>query len=97
MTDFWKIEMDKTGNGLLLRFLRVNGEDMLAGRVWSHETFQDKGGWYIENSLTTLGQKGVSEENTRLWNTGVDSDKEIVQKKKEKNYLTILTSMLLRP
>ena len=49
---------------------------MLA-RVWSH-AFRDKGGWYIENSLTTLNQKDpVSEENTRLWNTGVDSDKEI--------------------
>ena len=55
--------------------------------------FQGPGGWYIENSLTTLGQKDpVSEENTRLWNTGVDSDKEIVEREKE-NYHTILTSM----
>ena len=53
-------------------------------RVWSH-AFQDKGGWYIENSLTTLNQKDpVSEENTRLWNTGVDSDKEIARKRKRK-------------
>jgi len=35
--------------------------------------------------LTTLGQKDpVSEENTRLWNTGVDSDKEIARKRKRK-------------
>ena len=55
--------------------------------------FPESGGWYIENSLTTLGQKDpVSEENTRLWNTGVDSDKEIVEREKE-NYHTILTSM----
>ena len=53
-------------------------------RVWSH-AFQDKGGWYIENSLTTLNHKDpVSEENTRLWNTGVDSDKEIARKRKRK-------------
>ena len=38
-----------------------------------------------ENSLTTLGQKDpVSEENTRLWNTVVDSDKEIARKRKRK-------------
>ena len=83
---FWKIEMDKTGNGYaVIRFLpAANGEDMPWQRVWSH-AFQDKGGWYIENSLTTLGQKDpVSEENTRLWNTGVDSDKEIARKRKRK-------------
>jgi len=83
---FWKPEMDKTGNGYaVIRFLpAANGEDMPWQRVWSH-AFQDKGGWYIENSLTTLGQKDpVSEENTRLWNTGVDSDKEIARKRKRK-------------
>ena len=82
----WKPELDKTGNGYaIIRFLPAsNGEDMPWQRVWSH-AFQDKGGWYIENSLTTLGQKDpVSEENTRLWNTGVDSDKEIARKRKRK-------------
>jgi hypothetical protein len=83
---FWKPELDKTGNGYaVIRFLpATKGEDMPWQRVWSH-AFQDKGGWYIENSLTTLGQKDpVSEENTRLWNTGVDSDKEIARKRKRK-------------
>jgi hypothetical protein len=83
---FWKPEMDKTGNGYaVIRFLpAVEGEDLPWIRVWSH-AFQDKGGWYIENSLTTLGQKDpVSEENTRLWNTGLDSDKEIARKRKRK-------------
>jgi hypothetical protein len=83
---FWKPELDKTGNGYaVIRFLpSVEGEDLPWQRIWSH-AFQDKGGWYIENSLTTLGQKDpVSEENTRLWNTGVDSDKEIARKRKRK-------------
>lgn len=83
---FWKPELDKTGNGYaVVRFLpAVSGEDLPWQRVWSH-AFQDKGGWYIENSLTTLNQKDpVSEENTRLWNTGVDSDKEIARKRKRK-------------
>jgi hypothetical protein len=83
---FWKPDLDKTGNGYaVIRFLpSVEGEDLPWQRIWSH-AFQDKGGWYIENSLTTLGQKDpVSEENTRLWNTGVDSDKEIARKRKRK-------------
>ena len=82
----WKPELDKTGNGYaVIRFLpAVSGEDLPWQRVWSH-AFQGPGGWYIENSLTTLNQKDpVSEENTRLWNTGVDSDKEIARKRKRK-------------
>jgi len=82
----WKPELDKTGNGYaVIRFLPAgSGEDMPWTRVWSH-AFQGPGGWYIENSLTTLNQKDpVSEENTRLWNTGVESDKEIARKRKRK-------------
>ena len=82
----WKPELDKTGSGYaVIRFLPASEkEEMPWVRVWSH-AFQDKGGWYIENSLTTLNQKDpVSEENTRLWNTGVESDKEIARKRKRK-------------
>ena len=82
----WKPELDKTGNGYaVIRFLPASdGEEMPWQRVWSH-AFQDKGGWYIENSLTTLNAKDpVSEDNTRLWNTGVDSDKDIARKRKRK-------------
>ncbi len=82
----WKPELDKSGNGYaVLRFLPASeGEDMPWVRLWSH-AFQGPGGWYIENSLTTLNQKDpVSEENSRLWNTGVDSDKEIARKRKRK-------------
>ena len=82
----WKPELDKTGNGYaVIRFLPASEkEEMPWQRVWSH-AFQDKGGWYIENSLTTLNAKDpVSEDNTRLWNTGVDSDKDIARKRKRK-------------
>jgi hypothetical protein len=82
----WKPELDKTGSGYaVIRFLPASEkEDMPWVRVWSH-AFQDNGGWYLENSLTTLNQKDpVSEENTRLWNTGVESDKEIARKRKRK-------------
>ena len=88
----WKPELDKTGNGYaVLRFLPASeGEDMPWVRLWSH-AFQGPGGWFIENSLTTLGNKDpVSEENTRLWNTGVDSDKDIARKRKLSYYANIL-------
>ena len=52
--------------------------------MYSH-AFQGPGGWYIENSLTTLGQKDpVSEYNRELWNSGLDSDKDTVRKQKRK-------------
>ena len=92
---FWKPELDKTGNGYaVLRFLpAVEGEELPWARVWSH-AFQGPGGWYIENSLTTLGQKDpVSEENSKLWNTGSDADKEIARKRKRK--LSYFTNMLV--
>ena len=83
---FWKPELDKTGNGYaVLRFLpAVKDEDLPWCKMWSH-AFQGPGGWYIENSLTTLNQKDpVSEENSRLWNTGIEADKEIARKRKRK-------------
>lgn len=82
----WKPEVDKMGNGFaVIRFLPPpNGEDLPWAKVWSH-AFQGPGGWYIENSLTTLGQKDpVSEYNTQLWNSGLESDKEIARKQKRK-------------
>tara|TARA_A100001035_G_scaffold256662_1_gene232077 strand:+ start:1052 stop:2026 length:975 start_codon:yes stop_codon:yes gene_type:complete len=82
----WKPEMDKTGNGYaVIRFLPApDGEDLPWVKMYSHG-FQGPGGWYIENSLTTIGQKDpVSEYNRTLWNSGNDKDKEIVRKQKRK-------------
>ena len=62
----WKLEVDKSGNGYaVIRFLPApNGEDLPFVKLYSH-AFQGPGGWYIENSLTTMGQKDpVSEYNT---------------------------------
>jgi len=83
---FWKPEMDKSGNGYaVIRLLPApEGEDIPWAQVWSH-AFQGPGGWYIENSLTTLGKKDpVGELNRQLWNSGSDSDKEIARKQKRK-------------
>ena len=82
----WKLDVDKGGNGYaIIRFLPApNGEDLPFVKLYSH-AFQGPGGWYIENSLTTLGQKDpVSEYNTELWNNGTDAGKETARKQKRK-------------
>ena len=82
----WKPEMDKTGNGFaVVRFLPApEGEELPWVKIYSH-AFQGPGGWYIENSLTTMGQKDpVSEHNRELWNSGNDKDKDTVRKQKRK-------------
>ena len=86
---FWRPELDKSGNGMaVVRFLPApDGEDLPWSRSWNHG-FQGPGGWYIENSLTTLGQKDpVSEYNSQLWNSGIEANKEIARKQKRRlNY-----------
>ena len=89
----WQPTVDKAGNGMaIIRFLpapSVDGEDALPWvRVFSHG-FQGPGGWYIENSLTTLNQKDpVSEYNSTLWNSGIEANKEIARKQKRRlNYI----------
>lgn len=86
---FWRPEIDKTGNGFaIIRFLpEVENEDCPWAKVYSH-AFRGPGGWYIENCLTTISQKDpVSELNTQLWNSGVESDKNLARDRKRKlNY-----------
>tara|TARA_B100001094_G_scaffold222835_1_gene216906 strand:+ start:10027 stop:10998 length:972 start_codon:yes stop_codon:yes gene_type:complete len=83
---FWKPEMGKDGVGsAIIRFLPApDGEELPWVKIYSHG-FQGTGGWYIENSLTTLGQKDpVSESNRTLWNSGNDKDKETARARKRK-------------
>lgn len=79
--NYWKPTQDKAGNALaVIRFLpgaAVDGEDALPwAQYWDHG-FQNKvtGKWYIEKSLTTLGQKDpVSEYNSMLWGDRANND-----------------------
>ena len=83
---YWKIDLDKTGNGYaVVRFLPASqGEDMPWVQYFDHG-FQGPGGWYIEKSLTTLNEKDpVSEHNTELWNTGLEANKDIARKQKRR-------------
>ena len=82
----WKPQMGKDGIGsAIIRFLPpAKGNELPWAKVWSH-AFQGPGGWYIENSLTTVGGNDpVGELNRTLWNSGLDSDKEIARKQKRK-------------
>ena len=83
----WKGELDKSGNGYaVLRFLpAIHGEELPWVKMNSHAFQGPTGQWYIENSRTTINQKDpVSEYNSKLWNTGLESDKEIARKQKRK-------------
>ena len=83
---FWTPTVDKAGNGYaVIRFLPAPpNEDVPFVRIFDHG-FQGPGGWYIENSLTTLGKNDpVSEYNSKLWNSGVEANKEIARKQKRR-------------
>lgn len=83
----WKPKMgaDNTGYAVV-RFLP--GQD--AGktpwvRMYSHGFQGPTGKWYIENSLTTIGQKDpVSELNNKLWNNGTEAGKDLARKQKRR-------------
>lgn len=86
-TRFWKLEADKAGNGsATIRFLpRAEGDELPWVKIFSHGFQGPTGKWYIENSLTTIGEADpVGELNSRLWNTGNEADKETARKQKRK-------------
>ena len=83
---FWKAELDKTGVGsAVIRFLPApDGEELPWVKVYSH-AFQGPGGWYIENSRTTLNEKDpVGEVNRQHWNNGTEEGKDIARRQKRK-------------
>jgi len=91
--NFWRPEVDKAGNGMAtIRFLPSSpgdGDDSLPWvKLFSHG-FQGPGGWLIDNCLTTKNQQcPVCEHNNKLWNSGIEANKEIVRKQKRKlNYI----------
>jgi hypothetical protein len=83
----WKPTVDKAGNGYaVIRFLPAGGgEDLPWVRYWDHGFKGSTGRWYIERSLTSIGQNDpVSELNSQLWNTGRDEDKETARQRKRR-------------
>lgn len=87
--NFWKCEVDKTGNGYaIIRFLPtppMDGDDGLPWVKYYDHGFQGPGGWYIEKSLTTIDkQDPVSEHNSSLWSSGIEANKELARKQKRR-------------
>ena len=87
--EYWKCELDKSGNGYaVIRFLEnapKDGEDCLPWAKYYDHGFQGPGGWYIEKSLTSIGgEDPVSKYNSELWDTGIESNKEIARKQKRR-------------
>ena len=83
----WKPEPDKAGNAsATIRFLPKHPDDELPWvKVFSHGFQGPTGRWYIENSLTTLGENDpVGELNSKLWNSGSEANKEIARKQKRR-------------
>jgi len=84
---FWAPTVDKAGNGYaVIRFLPASeGEDLPWIKYWDHGFKGPTGRWYIENSLTSIGQNDpVSEMNTQLWNSGREEDKELARMRKRR-------------
>ncbi len=93
---FWRLEGDKAGNGTAtIRFLPKHDEDELPWvKIFSHGFQGPTGKWYIENSLTTLGENDpVGELNSRLWNSGVQANQDIARKQKRK--LSFVANVLI--
>tara|TARA_B100000886_G_scaffold336330_1_gene294890 strand:+ start:857 stop:1741 length:885 start_codon:yes stop_codon:yes gene_type:complete len=87
----WKPTVDKAGNGYaVIRFLPGTEDSIPFVRYWDHGFKGPTGQWYIENSLTSIGQTDpVGELNSRLWNTGLDSDKDKARTQKRRlHYVT---------
>ena len=86
-TRLWKPTVDKQNNGYaVIRFLPASeGSDLPWNRYWDHGFKGPTGKWYIEKSLTSIGQQDpVGELNSRLWNTGLESDKETARRQKRR-------------
>jgi len=88
----WKPTVDKAGNGYaVIRFLpAMEGQDLPWVRYWDHGFKGPTGLWYIENSLTSIGQPDpVGELNSKLWNSGIESDKDRARAQKRRlHYVT---------
>lgn len=96
---YWQPVAGPDGNGsAIIRFLpgiQIEGTEDFEEpfvRYWHHSFKGPTGQWYIENSLTTLGQKDpMSDYNSKLWKT---EDKELQdQVRNQKRKLTFVSNI----
>lgn len=88
---FWKPTVDQQGNGYaVIRFLPTKEylNDPAAVpwvRYWDHGFKGPTGKWYIEKSLTSIGQQDpLGELNSRMWATEDPEQQEIVRQRKRR-------------
>jgi len=91
----WKPSRDSVGNGYAeIRFLpQVEGEASPFVRYWDHFFKGPTGQYYIEKSLTTLGENDpIGEYNSKLWNSDEDKNsplkKQARDQKRKLHYVT---------
>lgn len=94
----WKPTVDKAGNGYaVIRFLPAEG-DVPWVRYWDHGFKGDTGKWYIEKSLTSLGQADpLGEYNAKLWNSGNEDDRATVRKQKRRLHYVVNIQVVSDP
>lgn len=83
---FWKPTVDAAGNAYgVIRFLPAKTEDTMPYvKTYSHG-FQHNGKWFIEECPTTIGRECVCcAENSKLWNSGFEADKEVARSRKRR-------------
>lgn len=91
---FWKAKQDAAGNAsAIIRFLPSPDTPEPFVQIWSHG-FENNGKYFIHNCPTTLGKPcPCCEANTALWNSGIDSDKDIARDRKRK--LSFISNILV--
>lgn len=94
----WKPTVDKAGNGYaVIRFLPAEG-DVPWVRYWDHGFKGETGKWYIEKSLTSLGQTDpLGELNAKLWNSGNEDDRATVRKQKRRLHYVVNIQIVSDP
>ena len=94
----WKPTVDKAGNGYaVIRFLPAEA-DVPWVRYWDHGFKGDTGKWYIEKSLTSLGQADpLGELNAKLWNSGNEDDRATVRKQKRRLHYVVNIQVVSDP
>ncbi len=84
---FWKVTVDeRTGNGsAIIRFLPSRFNEIPFVTYYEYAFKGPTDLWYIEKSLRSLNKPDpLGELNSRLWATGIEANRDIVRKRKQK-------------
>lgn len=83
----WSLTIDKAGNGQArIRFLPARDDNSTPFVKMYNHGFKVNNRWFIENCPTTIQSCDcpVCKANSELWNSGIESDKEVARQRKRK-------------